>query len=194
MGFGPEFNELLRKKYEILGQQAAADMIRANAAAQDVNQKAGMQGAADTAAMDRARLAAQTQTNVAGINESGAMARTGMTTQAQRDIASQSLGFDREKLAQQGQQFGQTIALDIGKAQETAIQARAELASPQYGTPAFNPRGGTDGRGGMESAVKRPAITGLAPSPLSRLGGVSDLGMESDDDLRKRRAAAMGAR
>lgn len=205
-----QFDEAVRRKYDVLGQNADSDTTRANATAQDVAQRPGMQAAADAAAMDRAQLASQTQMGVAGINESGANTRTGMTTQAQRDIAArqdqgalartqlqtgtqrdiagQSLGFDREKLAQQGQQFGQTLALDTGKAQETAIQSRAQLATPEYGTPTFNPKTSV-----MESGVKRPPITGLAPSPLSTLAGGSALAAETDDDLKKRRAAAMAA-
>lgn len=200
-----QFDEALKKKYQVQQQSANADTTRADAAMQNVQQQPGMQAAQDAAAMARAQLGSQTQlqsqsmqnrgaADVAGINarsradvanigETGANYRTGLTTNTQRDIANQSLGFDREKLAQQGQQFGQTFGLDTAKAQESAIQGRASLANPEYGAPSFNPKTGT-----MENAVRRQAITNLAPSPLSTIGANPGLGMESDDTLRKIRA------
>lgn len=195
-----QFDAALKKKYE-LQQQGA------NTAAQDVAQKPEIQARADAAAMQRAELASQTQQNIAAANEAGASARaaaaqqaqkdiaglqdtgatnrTQMTTNTQRDIAGMENQLGRDRLNQQGQQFNQTMGLDTAKAQESAIQGRAALQSPEYGAPSFNPR-----TGAMESAIKRPAITGLAPSPLSTLGGGSGLSMESEDDLKKRRAAA----
>lgn len=119
-----QFDEALRKKYEILGQNATSDTTRANAVAQDVAQRPGMQAAQDTAAMDRARLAAQTQLGVAGINESGANARTGMTTQAQRDIAAlQDAGADRRTGMQTQSQR------DIAALQDQGALARTQLTT-----------------------------------------------------------------
>lgn len=199
------FEEAVRNKMATQRESAAADTTRANAAAQDVSQRPEIQARTDAAAMDRAQIASQTQlsttdmvnqaqaaraaaanaaqTNIATLQDQGATTRTGMQTGTQRDIASQTLGFDREKLAQQGQQFGQTFGLDTAKAQEAAIQSRATLGMPEYGTPTYNYN-----KKQIETMIKRPAITNLAPSPLSTLGGQNGIGMESDDTLRKIRS------
>jgi|GEM_PF-5126733 len=194
------FRGALRRKQAIQQQQA-------DTASQDVAQKSSLQQQGDDAALRRAQIAADTSlqnqsmqnqgaANVAGINaqsrqdvanigEAGANARTGLTTRTQRDIAGMENQLGRDRLNQQGQQFNQTLGLDTAKAKESSIQGRAALQSPEYGAPSFNPR-----TGAMESAIKRPAIAGLAPSPLSTLGGGSGLSMESDEDLRRRRALA----
>lgn len=200
-----QFNDALQKKYQVQQQSADAEATKANAAMQNVQQQPGMQAAQDQAAMDRARLAsgtslqsqamqnqgaadvaginARSRMDVANVNEAGANYRTGLTTDTQTSIAGMEDRTKRAQLAQQNQQFGQTFGLDTAKAQESAIQGRAALGVNEYGTPSFNPKSGA-----MESAVKRPAITNLAPSPLSTMGSGNGLGMESDDTLRKIRA------
>lgn len=204
-----EFDAAFKRKQDIQQQQANADTTRADATAQDVAQRPEIQARSDAAAMSRAQLASSTSlqqqgmqnqsaSDVAGINarnrmdvanvgEAGANFRTGLTTSTQKSIADQSLGLDRERLAQQGAQFGQTFALDTARAQESAIQGRAQLETPEYGAPSFNPKSGS-----MESGIRRPPITGLAPSPLAPLGGGSALSMESDETLKRRRAEAAG--
>uniref|UniRef100_I2PZC9 Uncharacterized protein n=1 Tax=Desulfovibrio sp. U5L TaxID=596152 RepID=I2PZC9_9BACT len=199
------FEDAVRNKMAVQRQTANADTTRANAAMQGVEQQPNMQAAQDQAAMDRAQVAANNQAMIADMNNQSSQAVADMNTQAQRDIASlQDQGSNyraglttgtqrdiagledrtkREGLAQQNMQFGQTIGLDTGKAQESAIQARALLSTPEYGTPTFNPK-----TSAMESGIKRPAISGLAPSPLSTLGSGNGLDMESDDTLRKIRA------
>ena len=172
-----EFDELLRKKYEILGQQANADTTRANATAQDVAQKPGMQGAADTAAMDRARLAAQTQTNVAGINESGAMDRTGMATRAQREIAAMQ---DQGATARTGMQAGTQMAI-AGMDERTK---RTQLAEDSYLK-----------RQGLTRPVTIYDQDGMKSStPGVDFSRPANVGMESplDEEARKRRSAAAG--
>jgi hypothetical protein len=191
-----QFDEAVRRKYDVLGQNADSDTTRANATAQDVAQRPGMQAAADAAAMDRARVAAdnqalvtgmnnqsardvagitgQTHRDVTGLQNQGAMDRTRLTTDTQRDIAGQSLGFDREKLAQQGQQFGQTFGLDVAKAQDTSEREWGTLGRPEYGNPAMNLH-----TGAMESTLKRPAVLRSGPSALDELTGRQSSGLSS---------------
>ena len=199
------FNEAIRNKMQVQQQNAASEATKANAAMESVQQQQTMQDANNAAAMARAQLGAQTSlqsqsmqnqgaADVAGINarsrmdvanvgEQGANYRTGLTTGTQQSIAGMEDLTKRAQLAQQNQQFGQTLGLDTAKAQESAIQGRAMLGVPEMGNPTLNLKTSQ-----MESTIKRPAITNLAPSPLSTLGSGNGLGMESDDTLRKIRA------
>lgn len=199
------FDEALKRKYDILQQNAdtaatsaGADTTRANAAMLGVQQQQGLQDSANTAAMARAQLNADTslQTTgmnnqsalgVANLNNQGANYRAGLTTDAQRYVAGMENQLGRDRMAQQNAQFGQTFGLDTAKAQEQAIQGRAVLGRPEYGTPAYDYK-----KERLETAIKRPAITGLAPSPLSTLGGQSGIASESDDTLRKVRERLNG--
>jgi len=193
------FNEIARRRSDTLAQNA-------NTAAQDVAQKPLIQQAADDAAQRRAQLAADTSLQTTGMNNQNALAVTGAQGQnalattdlqnvganyranlganTQTNIAGMEDATRRSQLAQQGLQFGQALGLDTAKAQESAIQGRATLGVPEQGPPVLNSKTGQ-----MEQWTKRPAITGLAPSPLNSLGGnaSSPLGTETDDSLRKLR-------
>ena len=68
MGFGPEFQEALKRKYDILQQNA-------NTAAQDVAQKGGLQQQSDDAAQRRAQIAADTSLQSQAMQNQGAMDR-----------------------------------------------------------------------------------------------------------------------
>jgi len=171
------FDAALKKKYEVAGQQAAADTTRANAAAQDVSQRPEIQARSDAAAMERAQLGAQTQlsavdltnkaqadraaaanatqNNIATLQDQGATTRTGMQTGTQLQIAGQE---------------DQTKRLQIG---EESYLKRQGLTRPIT----------TYDQDGMRTST--PGVD------FSRPGNV---GMESpiDEDARRRRAAAAG--
>jgi hypothetical protein len=119
-------------------------------------------------ASDVAGINARNRMDVANVGEAGANFRTGLTTSTQKSIADQSLGLEREKLAQQSTQFGQTIGLDRDKFNESSFQGRLGLTKPitTY-----------DGLGGKTSS---PGINFSDPKQTNVM---------TDDELRQRRAA-----
>ncbi|MEA4856113.1 MAG: hypothetical protein AAGU21_14230 [Solidesulfovibrio sp.] len=218
------FDAALKKKYEVAGQQADADTTRANAAAQDVSQRPEIQARSDAAAMQRAKLASQTQLGVAGMGEQGATARaqlnantqtgiasmqdrgatarTGMQTGAQLQIAGMENQLGRDRLNQQGQQFGRSFALDSAKALDTSRRGWADLGRPTYGDlDTYNKETKR-----YEPTIKIPGVTPSAVNPLEQLQGAQDaraaaagarqggIGDETPEDIRKRRiTVATGA-
>ena len=206
MGADPNFHQYLDEKYKILKQQADAATTNAQANAANVGQQEALRQQDNDAAQRRAQLAADAQVQTTGMNNQnaqdvagiqgqnnlattdlqnvGANYRANLGANTQSNIAGMEDATRRSQLAQQGLQFGQTLGLDTAKAQESAIQGRATLGVPEQGPPVLNSKTGQ-----MEQWTKRPAITGLAPSPLNSLGGnaSSPLGTETDDSLRKLR-------
>jgi hypothetical protein len=218
MGMTPGFDDLLQKKYQILQQQADSGTTTANAKAQEVGQQQALQQQNNDAAMDRARLAAnaqtqaanmnndammdraslaaQTQTGIAGQEQSGAMARALLGANTQTTIAGMENQLGRDRLNQQGQQFGQTLRLDTAKAYDKSLIDWATAALPTMGPPTLTP----DGKGGFtqQPYVKSPGVTITTPSPLAPLAGAnpssSGLGGMSDEalDAMKKRLSGQG--
>ena len=193
-----EFDELLRKKYENLGAQAAAETTRANAMAQDVAQRQALQQQGDDAAQRRAQLAADTslqttgmnnqssrdiagiqgqnQLAVTGLQNQGAMDRTVYGADTQKGIAGMEDRTKREQLAQQGAQFDRSFGLDTAKALDTSQRGWADLGRPTYGEREYN-----TATKQYESVVKTPGAFPTAPNPL-----------ESIQSAQSDRAAAAG--
>jgi len=170
-----EFDELLRKKYENLGAQAAAETTRANAMAQDVAQRQALQQQGDDAAQRRAQLAADTSLQTTGMNNQnqwatanlqniGANYRTGLTTDTQRDIAGQEDATRRMQIGQQGSQFDRSFGLDTAKALDTSQRGWADLGRPTYGEREYN-----TATKQYESVVKTPGAFPTAPNPLDSI-------------------------
>jgi len=99
MSFGPQFNDLMEKKYSILQQNADAETTRANAVAQNVGQQQTLQQQADTAAQARAQLNADTQLQSTSMNNQGANYRTGLTSGLENNYRMAGLGLDAAKYA-----------------------------------------------------------------------------------------------
>jgi len=175
MGFNQlAFDEALKRKYEIMGQNANADTTRANAAAQDVSQKPVMQQQTDAAAMARARLGADTSLQATGMTNDSLMDRAKLAAQTQTGIAGMENQLGRDKMNQQNQQFGQTLQLDTAKAQESSLLERAKLTQPEFGRPIVtDPAAGT-----TVNWTKHPGLNSsdIGKSPLDSLNssGVPD--------------------
>jgi hypothetical protein len=123
------FDASVRKKYEILGQNADSDTTRANATAQDVAQRPGMQAAADAAAMERARLASQTQLGAEQIRGGFGLQERTLVNQGAANVAGiqGNYGLQERTLANQGSLAVAGLGLEGDKLRTQAMM------QPQYG-------------------------------------------------------------
>ncbi|MHC1788999.1 hypothetical protein [Solidesulfovibrio sp.] len=130
----PQFEEDMRKKYEILGQQANADTTRANATMQGVQQQPGMQGAADVAAMERARLASQTQLGAEQLRGGFGLGQTSLAGQNAANVENLRGGFGLQQTGLAGQNAANVATIQGGYGLEGDRLRTQAMMQPQYET------------------------------------------------------------
>lgn len=162
------FDEALKRKYEILGQNADAETTRANAAMQNVQQQPGLQQQQDDAVMRRAQLAADTSLQTAGMNNDAMMNRARLAADTSLQTAGMGNALEQNRMTQQDRQFASTYALDAAKAREDSLLKRAGLSRDEMGKPFVNPETQK-----MTDWTKRYGLspTDIGKSPLDTVGG-----------------------
>ena len=157
MSFGPQFNDLMEKKYSILQQNADAETTRANAVAQNVGQQQTLQQQADIAAQARAQLNADTQLQSTSMNNQGANYRTGLTSGLENNYRMAGLGLDAAKYASDDE----TKRLALTRADEYSNGLKINPTDSYIGSVA---------RGLRMSGLQFPS------SPIPQLPGYKDGG------------------
>jgi len=160
-----QFDEALKKKYEIQQQNADSDTTKANAASQNVAQQQALQQQAEEAAQRRAEIASQTQLKTTEMNN--------QTTRAGQDqnysLGQAQNGLEAAKYASQDQvnravaSAGSTVDQATGRVYSNAATFKTPSYMDQYlknfPVRSFGPASPTS-----------PSPSGLGPSSATRFG------------------------